>query len=83
MSERGLIVKKDTTRYADPSWRLSLWSDQNGICPLTGEEIPLDWVEDGEKTHMDHKVPHSKGGLTVYENMQLVLAEANLVKSDS
>jgi hypothetical protein len=82
LSERGLVVKKDSTRYADPSWRLSLWSDQNGICPLTDEEIPLDWVEDGEKTHMDHIVPHSKGGMTVYENMQLVLADANLAKSD-
>ena len=83
LEQRGIIVKKDPVRYAPQEWRLSLWSHQDQKCALTGEIIPFEWVEDGEKTHMDHIKAHAKGGQTVFENMQLVLADANLKKSDS
>jgi hypothetical protein len=83
MQERGIFVKKDPVRYAPQEWRIPLWSQQDQKCALTGEIIPFEWVEDGEKTHMDHIKAHAKGGQTIFENMQLVLADANLEKSDS
>jgi len=36
----------------------------------------------GNVTHVDHIIPHSKGGLTTIENAQLVFADENLNKSD-
>ena len=36
----------------------------------------------GSVTHVDHIIPHAKGGLTTVENAQLVFADENLIKSD-
>ena len=83
LKKRGLIVTKDKVRFFPPEWRRQLWSKQSGKCALTGSIIPITDVENGDKVHIDHIVPHSKGGLTTLENAQLVLAEANLAKSNS
>jgi CRISPR/Cas system Type II protein with McrA/HNH and RuvC-like nuclease domain len=61
---------------------LPLWYKQNGVCPLSGEVIPIEWATDGDKTNLDHIVPHSKGGTTTMDNVQLTLQEANAAKSD-
>ena len=39
-------------------------------------------VFNGDKVHVDHIVPWSKGGSTTIDNAQLVTAEANLKKSN-
>ena len=46
------------------------------------EVIPIEWATDGDKTNLDHIVPHSKGGTTTMDNVQLTLQEANAAKSD-
>ena len=79
---KDVIVKKDVLRSFSDSWRMPLWQRQDGICPLTGKTISLSDANDGDVTHMDHIIPHSKGGQTVLENAQLVFASANLEKSD-
>ena len=80
--EKGLVVKTDVKRSAPSDWRPLLWKKQKGICALTGKKITQDDARDGVITHMDHIIPHSRGGKTEMGNMQLVLAEANLKKSD-
>lgn len=81
--EQGIAVKKDKKRSFPESYRLPLWSRQGGICPLTGQTISRQDALDGNVTHIDHIIAHSKGGETVMENAQLVFATANLEKSDS
>jgi len=83
LKKRGLVVTKDKIRFFPAEWRRQLWSKQSGKCALTGSIIPITDVENGDKVHIDHIVPHSKGGQTTLENAQLVLAEANLAKSNS
>lgn len=82
LEERGLIVTKDRVRFFPSEWRRQLWSDQNGKCAISGKAISITDVENGDIVHIDHIVPHSKGGQTVYENAQLVLVEYNLEKSN-
>ena len=79
---KDVIVEKDVARNFPDAWRMILWQRQDGICPLTGKTISQSDASDGNITHMDHIVPHSKGGKTIKENAQLVFASANLEKSD-
>ena len=58
-----------------------LWYKQNGVCPLSGEVIPIEWATDGDKTNLDHIVLHSKGGTTTMDNATDI-QEANAAKSD-
>ena len=78
--EKGVVIKKDKKRSFPESFRLPLWSRQNGICPLTGQEMTRKDALDGNVTHMDHIETHSKGGETIMENAQLVFKIANLQK---
>lgn len=80
--KKGLVLQTDIKRSAPSDWRPLLWKRQKGVCPLTGKKITQDDARDGQVTHMDHIIPHSKGGKTEMSNMQLVIAEANLQKSD-
>lgn len=48
-----------------------------GICGICGEP-----VRPGEKWHIDHVLPLSKGGSHTYDNVQLSHALCNLKKSD-
>ena len=82
LKEKGLIFQKDNVRSAPDKWRIPLWRRQNTICPLTGRQITQDDAQNGDITHIDHIIPHSKGGKTEMSNVQLVFAEANLIKSD-
>ena len=82
LKERGIVVTKDKTRYFPQEWRRILWSRQQGKCALSGELIPITDVENGDKVHIDHIIPHSKGGQTIMENAQLALAGPNMEKSN-
>ncbi len=83
LSDGVLSVPKDKKRFGDGRDRIHCWTRQEHRCPLSGDNIP--WVEvlDGNKTHLDHIVPHSKGGQTTRDNLQLVKKSANLLKSDN
>ena len=62
---KDVIVEKDVARNFPDAWRMILWQRQDGICPLTGKTISQSDASDGNITHMDHIVPHSKGGKTI------------------
>ena len=48
---------------------------QDGACGICGGLL-------GEKVHLDHIVPLSKGGPSTYENMQVAHPWCNLIKSN-
>ena len=83
LSDGTLSVPKDKKRFGNWSERISLWTKQEHRCPLTGKLIELVDALDGNKTHLDHIVPHSKGGKTVLDNLQLTFKHANLIKSNN
>ena len=47
-----------------------------GRCQRCGSKVTL------QSFHADHIVPHSKGGLTVLENLQALCASCNLAKGN-
>lgn len=83
LPEGTMSVAKDMKRFGDWSDRIHCWTRDEHMCKLTNKRIPWVDVLDGNKTHLDHIVPHSKGGKTVRENLQLVFKSANLKKSDN
>tara|TARA_B100000131_G_scaffold168332_1_gene162668 strand:+ start:132 stop:1694 length:1563 start_codon:yes stop_codon:yes gene_type:complete len=80
--EKGLIIKKDEERVFPYSFRQQLWTDQGHKCAVTGKYISLEDALNTDVTRMDHIIPHSQGGKTVYENAQLVFNTVNKEKSD-
>jgi len=77
----GVITFRDRDRSFDAKIRRVLWEQQDGKCAITDTEIPFSDVFNGDKVHIDHIIPWSKGGSTTMDNAQLVLAEANLQKA--
>ena len=68
------------TSYASrgfPKWlRHILLLRSRGRCESGGCDAPFPWLQ------VDHKTPHSKGGLTAYLNAQLLCRPENLAKGD-
>lgn len=81
--EQGIAVVKDEVRLADPRWRIPIWERDGRVCPLSNRPISREEAKDPEITSLDHITPHSLGGKTVQENIQLVFKDQNLAKSDS
>ena len=85
----GIVTWRDKDRLFDPKKRYAFWKRQKGICPLTltsdpgAAYIEPRFIFNGTMTHIDHRIPWSKGGGTGDDNGQLVFASANLAKSDS
>lgn len=52
------------------------YKEQDGICPICGKKFSF------EDMAGDHIVPWSKGGKTVYENLQMLCKGCNAGKSD-
>ena len=52
------------------------YKEQDGICPICGKKFTF------EDMAGDHIVPWSKGGKTVYENLQMLCKACNSGKSD-
>lgn len=69
-----IIVERDKRRRFNRKEKLSSWLYQDGKSAISG--IPLDPT----KMHADHRTPHSKGGLTVIENCDVVTPRENLIK---
>ncbi len=62
--------------YVPDSLRYRVLKESNGRCALCGitkEERPLD---------VDHIIPRSKGGKTVYENLQVLCSKCNRSKNN-
>jgi len=66
------------SRAFDPHLKLPLAEKQNYICPLCGNRINS--IDDCE---IDHIIPYSLGGKTVFENAQLVHQICNRHKSNN
>jgi len=77
-----VIVQKDPKRAFESLIRPQLWIKQEKKCAISGKLIPLESVMDGNITHVDHVIPHGKGGRTEIENATLVFKDENLNKSD-
>lgn len=54
-----------------------LHEQQNGKCPLCGQQLEL------EAYHVDHKIPFSKGGGNERNNLQLTHPQCNQSKSNT
>ena len=52
------------------------YKEQDGICPIRGKKLDFEDMAD------DKNVPWSKGGKTVYENLQMLCKACNSGKSD-
>jgi hypothetical protein len=58
----------------------NLWESQNGLCVECDGAIEESRMLDSKYTHIDHKVPYSKGGKTELGNAQLLHACCNKSK---
>ena len=64
-------------RTFDDSMKRTKLEEQNHKCAYCGGEIP-----DMKSAQADHIVPWSKGGRTVYENLQILCVKCNAQKSN-
>ena len=80
--DEEVIIQKDSKRQFETNIRPLLWLKQDKKCAISNKEIALEHVMNGNVTHVDHIIPHSKGGLTTIKNARLVFADENLNKSD-
>ena len=55
--------------------RIAKYEEQSGKCNMCGKEFKL------EEMHADHIVPFSKGGMTEYDNLQMLCAKDNWAKA--
>jgi hypothetical protein len=55
-----------------------IWYKQKGRCVYTGAKL-----DRGKKTHIDHKIPISKGGTNDISNLQFVCDWINLTKNNT
>ena len=80
----GVIVQQEdpSNRFFTVKQKIQLWKNQDGICPVTEKEIPLEEIFDHTKWQADHKDPFDNGGRTTKENGQLICAIANNEKSN-
>ncbi|PWT28412.1 HNH endonuclease [Butyrivibrio fibrisolvens] len=73
--------RKDSTAYQrslmTPTLRYNILKRDGFKCLLCGRS-----AEDGIKLHVDHIIPVSKGGKTIYSNLRTLCNECNQGKSD-
>jgi hypothetical protein len=75
-----LEYSKENSRNISLSLRLKLLNRDNFKCVLCGKSPATDF---GTKLHIDHIIPFSKRGKSIFENLQTLCEECNLGKSDS
>ena len=63
-------------REFDDKMKRKKYEEQKGICPFCKEHFEFSEMEG------DHIIPWSKGGKTVYENLQMLCRMCNNTKSD-
>lgn len=68
----------DDKRVFTKREKYQAWLNQNGICPVTGKNIPEDEIYDSELWQGHHcNLSHSLGGQTTQNNCQLIDAKSN------
>jgi 5-methylcytosine-specific restriction endonuclease McrA len=55
----------------------------NAKCQICGVKVVLSDVHDENRATVDHKIPLSKGGLHVEDNVQLACWKCNCSKADT
>jgi len=75
-----VVIFRDRDRDFNPKLRYLFWERQDGICPLSKNDIEPRFIWDTNITHLDHNIPWSKGGETSEQNGQLTFADKNLKK---
>ncbi|CAB9511662.1 Inherit from COG: conserved protein [Seminavis robusta] len=73
-------VQRDTRRQFSPKLKQQLFEEQNGLCGLCEQTIDEQRLDEANYVHIDHIIPHSKGGRTTESNAQLTHSECNLHK---
>lgn len=75
-----LATPRDSKRSFDPLLKETLFQDQNGMCAICQQSIDGSRLAETNYVHIDHIVPHAKGGPTTRDNAQLTHAVCNLSK---
>lgn len=68
--DENLACKLSKRTFSNADKRTA-YERQNGICPITGEKLPIEEME------ADHIVPWWKGGTTTLDNLQMISKTAN------
>lgn len=74
---------RDSRRLYPAQWKRPLFKRQDGKCAMCNQTMAKDRLDDPGYVHMDHKIPHSKGGRTDADNAQLVHSACNREKGAS
>jgi 5-methylcytosine-specific restriction endonuclease McrA len=74
-----VIVVRKTGRTPAPRLRFRVFQRDNFICKICGRS-PATHL--GLVLHVDHHMAWSKGGETLFENLQTLCMECNIGKSD-
>ena len=69
------LACKLSKRIFSETDKRTAYERQNGICPITGEHLPI------EEMQADHIIPWWKGGTTTLSNLQMISKTANQRKS--
>ena len=73
------VVEHKTPRAISLSLRYQVLSKDNFKCVRCGRSPASD---PSVELHIDHKLPFSKGGETIFENLETKCKECNLGKSN-
>ena len=77
LGAKGRPLEASFATRGFPKWlRHVLLLRSRGRCESDGCDAPFPWLQ------IDHKTPHSKGGLTAYLNGQVLCRPDNLAKGD-
>lgn len=72
-----IYKRKDPNRAFSKEQKQLLWGQKRDLrCPGPDCNVILDWRD----IHVDHVMPHSKGGATTIENGRLLCSKCNLAK---
>lgn len=72
-----IYKRKDPNRAFSKEQKQLLWGQKRDLrCPGPDCNVILDWRD----VHVDHVMPHSKGGATTIENGRLLCSKCNLAK---
>jgi len=74
----GMTPSKKLTVEA----RVQLWDDAARICHYCDKKTPRPGTKAGTATHIDHKIPQSKGGTYAPENLVIACKRCNTEKGN-
>jgi 5-methylcytosine-specific restriction endonuclease McrA len=63
--------------------RVQVWEDGGRMCHYCDKSIPRPGTKGGKGTHLDHKIPHTKGGSHDLSNLYVSCKRCNTEKGNS